>query len=92
MITLNISDFTGVSAAELHATTGDIGVFIRAINDKLASFYFNLGTADRPARWSVIKGTGSAVAINGAVNPQRIPYTVNVDVAAPAAQYEIVPE
>lgn len=31
-------------------------------------------------------------SVAGAVNPQRIPYTVNIDVAAPATQYEIVPE
>lgn len=92
LVSFNISDFVGVSAAELDADTGNFGVFLRALTDKVASFYSGLATADRPSRWSVTKGTPQTVIISGATNPQRIPYTVNVDVAAPSNQFEIVPE
>lgn len=91
-VTFNISDLTGVTAAELHPTTGDFGIFVRAFNEKLAKFYADLPGVDRPSRWSVVKGTPQTILIQGATNPQRIPYTVNVDVAAPTNVYELIPE
>lgn len=94
-VTFNISDFTsvGVTAAELHPETGDFGTFLRALMETLSSFYADEVEANTaPSRWSVAKGTPFAITIAGAVNPQRVPFAINVDIAAPATAYEVVPE
>ena len=95
VVSFNVSDFTevGVTAAELDPATGDFGTFLRALMEKVNSFYIDEVTAEtQPSRWSVAKGTPFAITIEGAVNPQRVPFQVNVDIAAPAEAYEVVPE
>ncbi|MFB2921184.1 MULTISPECIES: hypothetical protein [Aerosakkonema] len=95
VVSFNVSDFQayGLEAAEIDSITGDFGSYLRALMELLANLYdTKLQAEQQPQRWSVTKGTPFAITVAGASNPQRVPFQVNVDIAALPSAYEILPE